>query len=343
MLHRTSLFRRRTLAAVGTLLAGLVIAPAGVQAQNADYPNRPIRLIVPYSPGGSIDATARLIAQHLGEHLKQTVIVENKPGAGALLGNDYVARSKPDGYTLLLASNTFSTTKALNPNASFDSVRDFTPISLMAAGAYIVVANPALPADTFADMVKYASANPGKLNYSTAGIGTGHHLVGELVKIRTGASILHIPYKGASDAAMSTLSGETQLSVMGVATALSFLQQGKLKALAISSNARLPMLPQVPTFKEQGIDFVSGIYYAIAAPAGTPQAVVQRLHKEIDAVLKDPAVVERITAEGAEIINSTPEEFAAFLQGDIELWRDVVKKAGIEVETTGSRQPKPTR
>jgi tripartite-type tricarboxylate transporter receptor subunit TctC len=326
----------RILSQVGSVVLCVLAISATAQGQT-NYPNRPIRLIVPYSPGASLDTVARLVGQQLGERLRQTVIVENRPGAGALLGTDHVAKAKPDGYTLLLASNTFSTTGALNPNAPFDSVRDFALVSLMAAGAYVLVATPSLPANSLAELVTYAKARPGTLNYSTAGLGTGQHMVGELVKMRTGTDIVHVPYKGAGEAVLSTMSGETQLSTPGVATAFNYVQQGKLKPLGITSKARLPILPQVSTFKEQGIDFVSGIYYAIAAPSGTPKPIIQNLHKQISAILQDPAVYKKITSDGAEIINSTPEEFAAFLISDIELWREVVKKAGIKVEGTGSK------
>jgi tripartite-type tricarboxylate transporter receptor subunit TctC len=316
--------------AIGTLVAALL--SGGAQAQ--DYPNRPIRLIVPFGTGGATDSSARAVADRLGQRLGQSIVVENRAGAGGSIGAQYVARSAPDGYTLLLG---LDATMVVNPftqtNVPFNTVNDFIPVTKLGDVGLMLVANPGLPARNVSELLQYSKANPNKLSFSTGGAGSTTHVAGELLKQRTGLDMTHVPYKSGGLAVLDAVSGQVQLSYSAIAGAASFVQAGKLVGIGVSSTRRNPSLPNVPTFIEQGLpDFEAVSWVGILVPAQTPKAIVDKLNSEIVAVLKEPAMRERFAALGIDPVGNSPAEFAAQIKADLVRWQRVVERGNIKAD-----------
>ncbi|MGE8617203.1 MAG: Bug family tripartite tricarboxylate transporter substrate binding protein [Achromobacter spanius] len=313
---------------LATFAAG--VAPA-VHAQT--YPDRPIKLVVPWPPGGATDSLGRLLAQRLSERLGQTVIVDNKAGAGGNIGTASFVREKADGYTLLMAT---SSTNAANPHLysrlGFDAAKDFAPVAFVAEIPNILEVPKQSPFHSVADVVAAAKAEPGKLNYGSGGVGSSQHLAGSMFKHLTGADVMHIPYKGSGPAVSDLLAG--QVDMMLDTGSLAQVQAGALRALAVASHQRLPALPNVPTFEEAGVPkMYASAWYGIVAPAGTPSDVVQRLNKEVNAVVASPDVKQRMENMGALVpAGQSPEEFGAFIQSEIKRYAEIVKISGAKME-----------
>jgi len=317
---------RRAVTAVLLCLAGL--------AQAQPYPVKPIHFIVPFPPGGGNDTVARAIAQQLGPDLGQPVVIDNRPGAGGSVGAELAAKSPPDGYTLFLAG---VGSHAVNPNLharlAYDPVRDFTPITLVATAPSVLVVNPAVPARTVAEFTAYARANPGKLNYASNGNGSAAQLAAAMYESMANVRMVHVPYKGIAPALTDLLSGEVQLMFGTVVALVPHIQAGKLRALAVTSRQRSALLPEVPSLAESGLpDYEAGSWYGVMAPAGTPREIVERLHGAIARALKQPDVAQRLAAEGAIVIGSTPAEFGAHIKAELARVGNVVRGAGIRIE-----------
>ena len=314
-------------------LGALLLGNSAAHAQ--DFPNKPIRIIVPYTAGGSSDYVARTIATRLQENLKSPVVVENKPGGNAQIGCDYVAKAAPDGYTLLLAGmTTHAAAPALYKKLPYDTIKDFTPITNVIESPLVIVVNPEVQASTLKEFVAYAKANPGKLNYGSAGVGNTLHLAGETFRMVTGTDLVHVPYKGASQALGDLLGGRIQVMFDLPQTPLANIQAGKLKALAVTGSERLPLLPGVPTTAEAGLPaFTFGTWIGLVAPAGVPPAIIKRLHAEIVKVATQPEVKEAF-AKMAMLVSTSesPDAFARKIQGETERLGKVIHAAGITPE-----------
>jgi tripartite-type tricarboxylate transporter receptor subunit TctC len=316
------------------LLAAMALATAAwlpAQAQDS-YPSKPIRLIVPFVPGGVTDSSGRLIADVLGKRLGQQVIVDNKPGASGNIGTAQAAQAPADGYTLLLA---FDGTMVINPHVfakvPFDTLKDFAPVGKIGNATLILVANPAVPAKTLQEVIALSRTKP--LAYGTSGIGGTPHIAGEMLAQRTGAKLEHVPYKGGGQAMTDVMGGAIPLVYTAVAGAHGHVKAGKLKAIAVSGAKRSSSLPDVPTFAEAGVpDFVVDSWVGILAPAATPPAVLARLNTELNAVLNDPVVRERLATLGIEPTPGTPEQFRQAMQADLAAYGPIVKNAGIKIE-----------
>ena len=322
-----SAFTRRLALAAAAL--SLLAGPAAAQDS---YPGKPIRLVVPFVPGGVTDASGRLIADHLGRRLGQQVIVDNKPGASGNIGTAQVAQAVADGYTLLLA---FDGTMVINPHVfakvPFDTLKDFAPVGKIGNATLILVAHPEVPAKTLQEVIALSKTKP--LPYGTSGIGGTPHIAGEMLAQRTGARLEHVPYKGGGQAMTDVMGGAIPLVYTAVAGAQSHVKAGKLKAIAVSSARRSSSLPDVPTFAEAGVpDLVADSWVGILAPAATPPAVLARLNAELSAVLNDPAVRERLATLGIEPTPGTPEQFRQAMQKDLAAYGPIVKGAGIKIE-----------
>jgi len=299
-----------------------------------DYPAKPLRFIVPFPPGGGNDTVARAIAQQMGPALGQPVVVDNRPGAGGSIGAELAAKAPADGYTLFLAG---VGSHAVNPNfhakLPYDPVRDFAPITLVASAPAVLVIYPAVPVRNIAEFTSYARANPGKLNYASNGNGSAAQLAAAMYESMAGVRMVHVPYKGIAQALTDLLSGEVQLMFGTVVGLAPHIQAGKLRALAVTTVKRSTLLPDVPTLAESGLpDYQSGSWYGVMAPAGTPRPIIDRLHRTIVKALQQPDVVQRLGAEGAEVIGSTPEEFAAHLKTELARVAAVVRASGIKIE-----------
>ena len=307
-----------------------LVAPAGAQT----WPSRPIRLIVPHAPGGVTDVVARLVAQPLGEALGQSVIVENKPGASGLVGTESAASAAPDGYTFVMFvdANTIlpSTVKQLN----HDPLKSFAPITVLGRGSHVIVAHPSLGVRTLPELVAYAKKNPGTMSYASPGIGSPQNLSMETIKNATSIDLTHIPYKGGGQAIGDVVSGQVKVGVLGMAPALPYIKSGKLMALAVTGAARVALLPDVPTVAESAVPgFETAQWQGISAPAGTPPAVVKRMHDELVRIMSTPQVIERLAAIGMDNSTSpTPDDFSKMIAAELQRWPAAVKLAGIQPE-----------
>jgi tripartite-type tricarboxylate transporter receptor subunit TctC len=306
-------------------------APAGMAQE---YPAKPVRLILPYAAGGPTDIVSRLFAQKLGEALGQQFVADNRGGAGGIIACELAARAIPDGYTLLMgAVGVLTINPHLRQKLPFDPQRDFQPVSLLSSSPYLLLVNPGVPARSVKELVALAQARPGQLNYASGGVGTGNHLSAELLKLTAGVDLTHIPYKGASLAVGDLISGQVQALFVNVLPALPHVRSGKARALAVTSARRSTAAPDIPTFAESGYPgIVTSSSFGLLAPARTPSAIVKRLHGELAQIARQPAVRERLEAQGAEVIGSTPEEFAAFIRSETERWGKVIKTAGIKAD-----------
>jgi len=298
-----------------------------------DYPARPIRLIVPWPPGGGADVIARVIFQKVGDAIGQQVIVDNRGGASTIIGMEMVAKATPDGYTLGFPTSNLAVNPALFAKLPFDAARDLAPVMLAVNGLYILAVHPSLPAKSVQELIALAKASPGKLNASIAGAGTPTHLGLEQFKAMAGVSIAAINYKGAAPAATGLLSGETQIMFVSAPTVLPQVQAGKLRAIAVMGAKRSSALPDLPTIAESGLDgYAVSEWYGVVAPAGTSASHIDRINAEMRKVLALPEVKDRLVVLGAEIVASTPQDFGAFVRSDIAKWAKLVREAGIKVE-----------
>jgi tripartite-type tricarboxylate transporter receptor subunit TctC len=298
-------------------------------ANAEDYPTRPVKIIVPFAAGGPADVYARVLAQHLTDALKQSFVVEDRPGAGSIIGTDAVAKSPPDGYTLLAMSNTHTTNESLIPNKPFALMRDFVAVTPINSSDLVMVVHPSVPAKDLKEFIALAKAKPGQLNYASSGPGTPYHMAGELFKAMSGTDIVHVPHKGSGEARNSVLGGHVEMMFDAIPTMAENVKAGQVRALATSGTKRSPVLPDVPTVAEAGVPgYESTIWLGLMAPAGTPKPVIDKLNTTIAEIMQRPDIQKTWTAQGAEPQFMTPEEFDAFLRKDIEKWAYVVKKSG---------------
>jgi tripartite-type tricarboxylate transporter receptor subunit TctC len=315
---------------VAALALLLVLPPLVLHAQN--YPNRPVRILVPLAPGGGMDTVTRGLALPLTEALGQTVVVDNRPGAGSQIALEIMSGSAPDGYTLMMLSAT-TVVYPLLYKSRFDVVRDFAPISQVTAQGYVLVVHPSLPATSVLELVKYARANPDKLNYASSGIGSPIHMSTELFQIATGTKMIHIPYKGLGAAYVDLVGGRINLSFATVISSQVHIKAGKLRALAVTPPKRVPALPDVPTFAEAGVKGVVVVnWYGLVAPKATPKPVIDRLAAEVVKAARSPEMAKRLVAEGSEAVGTTPAEFATFIRAEHAMWSKVIKQGGIKGE-----------
>jgi tripartite-type tricarboxylate transporter receptor subunit TctC len=296
------------------------------------YPSRTVKLIVPFGAGGPADVYARVLAQHLSEETKQSFVVEDRPGAGSIIGTDAVAKSKPDGYTLLVMSNTHTTNESLLPNKPFQLMRDFVPVATINYSDLIMVVPPSVPAKTVKEFIDLAKKDPGKLNYASSGPGTPYHMAGELFKAMSGTDIVHIPHKASGDARNSVLAGNVQMMFDAVTTMSELAKGGQVRALATTGLKRNPLTPDLPTVAETVPGYEATIWIGLMAPKGTPKEVISFLNTSINKVINLPAVKETWLKQGAIPLVKTPEEFDVYLRKDIEKWAEVVKVSGAKIQ-----------
>jgi tripartite-type tricarboxylate transporter receptor subunit TctC len=319
--------------ALGRLLFAAALAGASIAAwAQATYPARPVRMVVGFAPGGGTDIIARLVSQKLGERWSQPVIVDNRPGASGNIGAELVARSAPDGYSLLMAFSSHASNPALS-KLPFDINRDFTSITQVGSAPMVIVAHPGLAAKTLGELIDYARAHPGAIKFGSSGVGTPVHLAGELMMQRTGISMVHVPYKGIAPAMGAILGGEIQLTYAAVLSGLQHFRSGRLKPLAVASRSRYPALPDVPTAAEAGLaGYEVDFWYALLGPGGMPAALVERIQRDVAALLNSPEMKESLAAQGCIAVGGKPEELTALIRSEYELWSRVVKAGGVRVE-----------
>ncbi len=310
---------------------GLCLAAGAAQAQG--YPNRPVRIVVPFAAGGPADNYARVIAQRLGEELKQSFVVENRPGAGSIIGTDVVAKSPADGYTLLMMSNTHTVNETLIPNKPFALMKDFVGVAPINYSDLVLVAHPSKGINTLGDLLKRAQAEPGKLNYASSGPGTPYHMAGELLKSMARINVVHVPYKGSSGARTDVIGGQVDLMFDAVTTMTEQVKAGKVKALATSGRARSDVMPDVPTLTEAGVPgYEATIWLGIMAPRGTPQPVIDRLNEAISKIVGAPELKQQWSRQGAVPMVMNPAAFSKYLNDDIAKWAGVIKSANIKLD-----------
>ena len=319
---------------VMAIFTGLALAGLSTVAPAADYPTKPIRLVVPFPPGGTTDILARAVAQKLSQTWNEQVIVDNRPGAGGNIGADLVAKAPPDGYTLVMGT---VGTHAINPNLyarmPYDHVKDFAPVILVAGVPNVLVVNPSLPVRSVRELIDYAKANPGKLNFASSGNGTSIHLSGELFKTMAGVQMTHVPYKGSAPALADLMGGQVQLMFDNLPSSLGLIKAGKLRPLAVTSTERAAALPDVPTIAESGLPgFEASSWFGVLAPAGTPHDVVAKLNRTIEAWLATPEAKEKLLAQGAIAVGGSPEAFAKHIRSETAKWAKVVKASGAKID-----------
>ena len=302
-------------------------------AQAADYPQRPITLIVPFAPGGGTDSIARDLAKTLSERLGQTVIIDNKGGGGGAIGATVTSKAEPDGYTLLFVTSTFVTHAATEPNLGYDIEKDFAPIAMIGKGPLMVVANKSLGIKTIPELIQYANQSPDGLNYCSAGQGSINHLAGELFKQKTGIKLTHIPYKGSGPATIDLLAGRVQIFFATIPTILQYVETDRVSLIAMTGDKRSPLFPKIPTVSEAGISgFNIGTWWGVVAPAGTPDAIVKKLNEQINyAAAKDP-LKTRLSKEGAQPYSLSPIEVQKLLADELKTWKSVIKASAIKIE-----------
>ncbi|QKO23026.1 tripartite tricarboxylate transporter substrate binding protein [Rhodoferax sp. BAB1] len=313
------------------LLAVLLLATTAAQAQN--YPSKSVRIVVPFAAGGPADNYARFIGQRLGDALGQPFVVENKPGAGSIIGTDVVAKAPADGYTLLMMSNTHTVNETLIPSKPFVLMRDFVPVAPVNYSDLVLVTHPSLPVKNLQDILKLAKDKPGKYNYASSGNGTPYHMAGELFKSMAGIYLVHIPYRGSSGARTDIIGGQVDMMFDAVTTMAEQARAGKVRAIATSGRQRSAVLPDVPTLAEAGLPgYEATIWLGLMAPKGTPPAIVQQLNEAVSKIVSQPEVNQLWTKQGAVAMKMNPQEFDKYMRGDIEKWAKVIKSAGIKVD-----------
>lgn len=319
--------------AVCITVIGTLAWPLLATAQTSNYPDRPIKLIVPYPPGGSTDPAARLLAAEVGPRLGQTIVVENRPGAAGAIGTEAVARAAADGYTLLFHTSVISTDPTLKKSAPYDIKRDLTPVTLAVTGPYLMVVNPTLPVRNVAELIAYAKANPGKLNYGSAGQGSSGHLIGELFKKAAGIEMVHVAYKGGGPSITGLVGNEVQLVFDTFGGSRTLAESGKLRAIAVTSPGRSPLMPEVPTVSESGLKDFSAVYWlGLFAPSKTPPAIIEKLYQSFKVSLESPQVKSRMLEQGNVSQALSPQEFATTLDTDIQRYRNIIESARITVD-----------
>jgi tripartite-type tricarboxylate transporter receptor subunit TctC len=313
------------------LIAVILPVLFAVPAAAADYPNRPVRLIVPFGAGGPADLYARILAQHLSEETKQAFVIEDRPGAGSIIGTDAVAKAAPDGYTLLIMSNTHTTNESLIPNKPFQLMRDFVPVATINYSDLVMVVPTSLPVKSVKEFIDMAKKDPGKLNYASSGPGTPYHMAGELFKAMAGINVVHVPYKASGDARNAVLAGQVEMMFDAVTTMTQLAQAGNVRALGTTGTTRSALTPDLPTIAETVPGYEATIWLGVMAPKGTPQEVIGFLNAAINKVIELPDVKAAWLKQGAVPMVKTPQEFDAFLRKDIEKWANVVKVSGAKV------------
>ena len=324
----------KTLAGIGRVVIGLILLGAAVHAFGQAYPARPIRLVVPFPPGGAVDFYARVVQQPLSEALGQQLVIDNKAGASGMVGAESVAKSPPDGYTLLLGNiASLAINVGLYAKMPYDPLKDLTPIVRTVDVNYVLVVHPSVPANTVPELVADAKANPGKLSYGSAGSGSLPHLGTELFKAQTGIDMLHVPYKGGGPMVTDLLGGTVQVVIGDQANLMPHVQSGKLRALAVATPKRSPNSPNLPTIAESGLPgYDSTAWQGLAGPAGLPPDVVKRLNEAFNMVMAMPAVRDKLTGGGLEVVGGTPEQFARFIAAEITKWTKIAKDVGAKVD-----------
>ena len=314
----------RMLASAAVLLAAQAVAPVGRCAE--DYPNHAVRIIVPFGAGGPADVTARVLADALQQDLKQPFVIENRPGAGAVIGTQEAVKSAPDGYTLLLMSNTQTANESLMPTRKYELMRDLVGIASINIADLVVVVHPSVPATTLKQFIALAKSEPGKLNYASAGTGTPYHMAAELFKAMTGINVVHVPYRNSGEARSGVIGGQVQMMIDSVTTMAPNVIEGQVRALATTGKTRPAALPKVPTAEEAGVSgYEADIWLGLMAPKGTPRTIVDKLNAEVNDIIKRPQVVKVWADQGALPMPMKPDEFDKFLRGDIAKWAEVVK------------------
>lgn len=319
------------------LLAGLALAAASIAAESnavaQHYPDKPIRLVVPVAPGGSLNLYTRFIAQRLSESLGQTVIVDNRPGANGIIGADIVAKATPDGYTLLMGA---SPTLGINPTlyagkVPYNPLTDFTPVTMVAKGPSVLASHPSVPVKSLKELIAYAKSNPGKLNYATSGTGSGNHLTGEMLKTVAGIDLVHVPYNGGGPGLVALLAREVELMITPPPTLIPMAKAGRIRLLAVSSAKRSPAIPDVPTIAESGFPgFETTVWYCVVGPRGMPQPIVNKLHTELTAIITSAEFRDRLAADAVFAEASTPQQLTAFIRSEIPKFAKVIRQAGIK-------------
>jgi tripartite-type tricarboxylate transporter receptor subunit TctC len=321
---------RKTALSLLTALTLLLTLAGGAAAQ--DYPTKPVRLIIPFPPGGSNDVVGRMIATQLGERLGKQVVVDNRGGAGGVIGTEVAAGAAPDGYTILVVSLAYT----VNPwlyKLKYDPLKSFVPVAMLASGANVLTVHPSVPVNSLEQLIALAKQKPGELNYASAGAGSFQHLGSELFKLMAGVDIVHVPFKGGGPAMIDVVGGHSQVLVSSLVQTGAHIRSGKLKALGVGSAKRSALFPDIPTIAEAGVPgYEMANWWGILAPAGTPQPIVDKLAKEIGVVLSAPETQKHFAAEGAEVVQKTPAEFAAFIEAELAKWQRVVKDAKIKAE-----------
>lgn len=319
------------------LVAVLVIVLASLAVNEVaaqQYPSKPIRLIVPFTPGGTTDILSRIVGQKLSSAMGAQVVIDNRPGAGGNIGAELAAKAAPDGYTLFMGpSGTLSVNPSLYTKLLFDPIQDFAPIALLAMVPSMLVVHPSLPVKSLKELIDYAKARPGQLNYGSSGAGGQPFLAVEYLKLMAGLNIVEIRYKGGAPLTTDLIAGQISLTITGIPTLLPHVKSGRLRALAVSSAKRSAAVPDLPTISEAGLPgYDATAWYGILAPAGTPKAIIAKLNAELNKGIKQPDVADRLDAEGVETVGSTPEEFAAFIKTESERWSKVIKAAGVKAQ-----------
>ena len=314
------------------VMSALVTLPIGGAAAQT-YPDRPVRLIVSFAPGGGTDVAARQIQPLLSERLGRQVVIDNRPGGGSSLGTNLVAKAAPDGYTLLMSDTTFGIIPGLYAKLPYDALRDFAPVTQVSSMPSALVVHPSLAVNSVKELIAVAKAKPGSLNFGSGGVGTPVHMAGELLQLQAGVKMVHVPYKGAGPALADLIGGHFQVMFPTVQSVAPHIKSGRVRLLAFTTEKRSPAYPEVPTMQEAGVPGVVSIaWFGIHAPAGTPRAIVSKLHAETAKIVQEPVIRDRLLNEGAEPVGSTPEQFAKFVAGEIAKWTGVVKAAGIKAD-----------
>jgi len=314
------------------IVCSIALLALALQVRAETYPTRPIRIVVPFGPGGFTDVAARILQKELAPALGQAIVIENKPGAGSTIGTTDIARAEPDGYNLLMISTTHVISPHLYKQVPYDPIKDFTPVMKLAEGPYVLVVHPSLGVKNVAELIALAKAKPNQIDYASSGNGSSQHLVGALFCTMTGVQLSHVPYKGSSQAMNDVLAGTVKVSFVGVPNALPNVNAGKIRALAVSTRARYAEMPNVPTMDEAGVKgFDATIWLGLLAPPGTPREIVNKLNSTISKILSTPDAKKLMASAGVDVATSTPEEFGALMQSELERWGKVVRETGATV------------
>lgn len=314
----------------GALLVGTAMMTSSAMAAD-NFPSRPVTMVLPFAAGGATDTLARMLSERLTDKMGQPFIVENKPGAGTMLASDYVARAKPDGYTMLMAASSLSIAPSIYSKVNYDAIKDFAPITQVASVIHILEVNPELPVNNVQELIDYLKANPGKINYGSVGVGTSTHLEGEMFKSMTGVDMIDVPYKGSAPALTDLVAGRTQVMFDAWTSSKPFVESGKLRVLAVTTEKPSPSVPNVPSISDTVPGFAAMPWLGLVAPAGTPAPIVNKIYDNVVEVLQEPAIQQKMQDLGLDIIGNTPEDFATFIAQDLQTWAKVVKDANIKL------------